>query len=152
MSPWSAPCKVTATTAPVSISTINPSIRVTESTVFDLVRLELRVSGRPSRESGKQGERHLEHVFNLLALTLEREPLRISYWAVRSGDTLRGTALEYLENVLPEDVREILWPLLGVRRRPSRSRRPAKEVEDELIRTGSFSLSQLRRGKRPPSS
>jgi len=127
----------------------NPSIQVTQSTVFDLVRLELRASGRPSPPVGKEGERHLEHVFNLLALTLEREPLRISYWAVRSGDTLRGTALEYLENVLPDDVRQTLWPLLGVRRRPGRSRRPAKEVEDELIRTGSFSLSQLRKGKRP---
>ena len=43
-----------------------------------------------------------EHVFNLLALVLEREPVHIAARAFDSDDMyLRGTALEYLETVLP---------------------------------------------------
>jgi hypothetical protein len=45
----------------------------------------------------------LEQVFLILALTLEREPLEIALRAMRTDDaSLRGTALEYLDNVLPE--------------------------------------------------
>jgi hypothetical protein len=80
-------------------------------------------------------ERGLAHVFTLLALALDREPTRIAHRALRGGDpALRGTALEYLENVLPEAVRAALWPHLGVGGRRPRSARPAHEVERELLR------------------
>ncbi len=85
----------------------------------------------------------------LLSLALEREPVQISYWAVRSQDAaLRGTALEYLENVLPEAVRTALWPHLGVRARPARSARPAQQVVEELMRSSNtlaFSRELLKR-------
>lgn len=56
----------------------------------------------------------LEHVFTLLALVLDRDALRLSLRAVFSSDrAIRGTALEYLENVLPDDIRRALWPHLG---------------------------------------
>jgi AAA family ATP:ADP antiporter len=55
----------------------------------------------------------LEHVFNLLGLALAAEPLRIALQALHTDDRLlRGTALEYLESVLPGEVRDALWPLL----------------------------------------
>ncbi|MBI4471935.1 MAG: hypothetical protein HY646_04655 [Acidobacteria bacterium] len=55
----------------------------------------------------------LEHVFRLLSLILPRDPLKIAYRSLHSGDDhLKGTALEYLETVLPLRVREDLWPLL----------------------------------------
>jgi hypothetical protein len=55
----------------------------------------------------------LEHVFTLLGLALPAEPLRIALHAVQTDDPeLRGTALEYLESILPPDVRAQLWPLL----------------------------------------
>jgi hypothetical protein len=55
----------------------------------------------------------LEHVFTLLGLALPAEPLRIALHAVQTDDAeLRGTALEYLESILPADVRAQLWPLL----------------------------------------
>ena len=55
----------------------------------------------------------LEHIFNLLGLALAAEPLRIALQALHTDDrVLRGTALEYLESVLPGEVREALWPLL----------------------------------------
>ncbi|XXX74766.1 hypothetical protein WMF30_44655 [Sorangium sp. So ce134] len=60
--------------------------------------------------------RSLEHVFRVLSLCLEREPLEIAYRALHADDAhLRGTALEYLENVLPARIRESLWPYLGAR-------------------------------------
>jgi hypothetical protein len=123
------------------ISERNPGLEARDEQVLAVVRRELQDSS--AGRSDEAIQRLLEHVFNLLSLTLEREPLRISYWAVRSRDTLRGTALEYLDNVLPEDVRRALWPLLGVRGKPSRGRRTRQEVEDELVRSGSFSRSQL---------
>jgi len=94
-------------------------------------------------------ERGLAHVFTLLSLALEREPLQMTHWAVRSQDpALRGTALEYLENVLPEALRRGLWPLLGVRARPTRAARPAQQVVEELMRSGNtqaFSRELLKR-------
>ena len=57
----------------------------------------------------------LEHVFRVLGLVLPAEPLRIALHAVQTDDpALRGTALEYLESILPADVRAQLWPLLEI--------------------------------------
>jgi hypothetical protein len=69
--------------------------------------------------------RSLEHVFTLLALILPREPLRVAYRGLHTRDPrLRGTALEYLEAVLPPRVKDVLWPHLDDaprRRTPPRS-------------------------------
>jgi ATP:ADP antiporter, AAA family len=91
------------------------------------------------------GERGLAHVFTLLSLVLERQPLEIAYWAVRGDDAaLHGTALEYLENVLPEGVRDALWPHVRPRRR-SGAPRPAEAVIGELLRAGE-TMAVRRRG------
>jgi ATP:ADP antiporter, AAA family len=64
--------------------------------------------------SGAPVAHTLRFVFALLALMYEAEPIEIAFRALGSSDvTLRGTALEYLENVLPAEVREGLWPLIG---------------------------------------
>src|SRR6185295_10785515 len=55
----------------------------------------------------------LEHVFRLLSLSLPREPLHIAFQALHTENTyLRGTALEYLDSVLPPGVREHIWKFL----------------------------------------
>lgn len=55
----------------------------------------------------------LEDVSTMLGLALPMEPLRIALHAVQTDDSaLRETALEYLESILPADVRIQLWPLL----------------------------------------
>jgi hypothetical protein len=60
-----------------------------------------------------RANRSLEHVFTLLSLVLPRDPLRIAFRGLHAGDpVLRGTALEYLESVLPSAVRVSLWPFL----------------------------------------
>ena len=44
----------------------------------------------------------LAHVFTLLSLVLQREPLQIAFRCLQTDDEhLQGTALEYLEGVLP---------------------------------------------------
>ena len=68
------------------------------------------------RELSGGGDTHRvrEHVFNLLALALEREPVRIAARAFTTEDVyVRGTALEYLETVLPARMFSALRPLLG---------------------------------------
>jgi hypothetical protein len=103
------------------------------------------------RELGGDGAPHLvrEHVFNLLALTLEREPVRVAARAFGSDDAyVRGTALEYLETVLPARLFSALRPLLAAPAPFPARRRPAAEVRADLIRAGmtmTVSLDEVRR-------
>ena len=86
------------------------------------------ILGSVSRELASENA-PLDHVFTLLSLVVEREGLRVAYSALRGTDrALRGTALEYLENVLPETIRRALWPRLG---EPVRQTRAARELEKE---------------------
>jgi hypothetical protein len=81
-------------------------------------------------------ERGLAHVFTLLSLAVEREPLQIAYWAVLGADPgLRGTALEYLVNVLPDDVRRALWPYVGARAQVPAPKRSRQNLEEDLLRS-----------------
>ena len=105
-------------------------VRVDVERVFNLVRRELAV-GRPVWESQRlldevDGNRFVDgflkqragqslaHVFTLLSVVLPTVPLQIAYRGLHTNDqALRGTALEYLEGVLPRDIRDRLWPVLG---------------------------------------
>lgn len=83
----------------------------------------------------ERASRSLEHVFTVLSLVLPREPLRVAFRGLHTTDQqLRGTALEYLEHALPEEVRVRLWPFLddSVEKR---SPRPSREVLNELLRS-----------------
>jgi len=98
----------------------NAKLRIPRQKVFSAIRDELHVS--PEKWQGRDLEltleydpgepqahphidRGLEHVFTLLALTLDPDAVHLSMQALLSpDDNLRGTALEYLENVLPADL------------------------------------------------
>jgi hypothetical protein len=55
-------------------------------------------------------DRSLEHVFGLLALCLPAEPLLAAFRGLQSEDPhLRGTALDYLEFIVPVEIRRKLW-------------------------------------------
>ena len=95
------------------------------------------VARREIEGMGARGGSRLEHVFAILSLALEREPIEIALRALRGRDpTLRGTALEYLDHVLPPGIREALWPRLGLTAAPP-ARRPVDDVRDELLRSSS---------------
>ena len=80
--------------------------------------------------------RSVEHVFTLLSLTLEHETLTLTLRALESDDqALRGTALEYLENVLPDDVRKKLWPFLGQPTTKRSRARPRDQIVDDLLKS-----------------
>ena len=62
----------------------------------------------------------LEYVFTLLSLIHDRAPLMAAFRSLHLEDRhLRGTALEYLEGILPPRTREMLWEIL--QERPSKS-------------------------------
>jgi len=103
---------------------------ISSDDVFEAVRRELvadrgalhdhrvidDLPGGDERDDSASAQRvtaGIEHVFTVLGLALPAEPLRIALHAVQTDDPeLRGTALEYLESILPPDVRAQLWPLL----------------------------------------
>ena len=70
----------------------------------------------------------LAHVFRVLGLVLPAEPLRVALQAVQNDDEgLRAMALEYLESILPPEVRAQLWPLIDA----SAPEVPTATVADE---------------------
>ncbi|HET7038899.1 MAG TPA: hypothetical protein VFH97_03370, partial [Gemmatimonadales bacterium] len=100
-----------------------------------------------------RANRSLEHVFTMLALILPRQPLRVAFRGLHTDDAhLRGTALEYLEAILPEDVRKALWPFLEDRRAARATPRPTEAVLRELLESHQsivINLEKLREaGKR----
>jgi hypothetical protein len=106
-----------------------PALRVPPPAVFAAVLRETAVAPPEWTDDS------LAHVFTLLSLAVEREPVLIAHRALRGGDqALRGTALEYLENVLPADVRQALRRHLGARATPAPAR-PAEDLRRELLRS-----------------
>src|SRR4030095_4470488 len=78
--------------------------------------------------------RGMEHVFNILGLHFDAASLRTAFIALHTEDAqLRGTALEYLDTVLPEEIRDLVWPVLG-EARPMRPARPAAEILADIVR------------------
>jgi HEAT repeat protein len=140
----------------------NPRIHIDREQIFEVVLREVAV-GRPVWESRRlldgfvsespldefvrdRAGQSLAHVFTLLSLVLPREPLQIAFRSLHSEDKqLRGTALEYLEGVLPAHIRQPLWPFL-VRRRVAAPARPHDDVIAELLRSShSITLTDIAR-------
>ena len=84
-----------------------------------------------------RASRSLAHVFTVLALALPPEPLRVAFRALHTEDPgLRGTALEYLESVLPPGIRERLWPFLEDGRPSTKGpARPRDQIVADLLRS-----------------
>ena len=113
-----------------------------ERPVWELQRLLDEWGGEEDLLSGRaelRGELSLKHTFRLLSLVLDPAPVRAAYQGLVSEDgRLLSLALEYLDQVLPSDVRDRLWPFIGdlsERQRQKRSR-SLGEVVEELVRTG----------------
>lgn len=115
-----------------AMMTRNPYLKFNADEVYGAIRKEVAVS-RPVWESHRlldrsedpespelldeflreRTNRSLQHLFTLLALIHPPEPLRIALHGLHADDPqLKGTALEYLESILPTDIRTRLWPLL----------------------------------------
>ena len=151
---------------------VNPSLSVTRDAVFGAVLREVQ-SGAGVWETRtlldrmddegwspvvdelvrERANRSLEHVFTLLALVFPRQPLQIAFRGLHTDDPLlHGTALEYLESVLPPEIRKPLWPYLEDRR-PKRAgaARPASEALRALLESSesiAIRLEELRRAEK----
>jgi len=130
-----------------------PDLHYSPHVLMEVVRNELSVSmhiwrSRRIVEQGDSAEadhlgtgdgasnRNLEHVFSLLAVIFPREPVTAAYQALHQPDHMfRALALEYLENVLPQDVRERLWAL--IKETPVTTGAELAKIEAELVRAGS---------------
>jgi len=84
-----------------------------------------------------RGVEPLRYLFHLLGIILGPGVMDICYHALQAEDpALRGTALEYLENQLPPNVREPLWPLIAAGRTETKSDRSTKEIMYDLLQAG----------------
>ena len=87
-------------------------------------------------ESDRRVAHSLAYVIAALLLAFDRDSLIIALRALADGNKAhRGTGLEYLENVLPGDLKSILWPVLcdGVLVREAISE--PEEILSEIIET-----------------
>ena len=76
----------------------------------------------------------LAYVFTLLLAVLDRDPLTLAIRALADAESgHRGTGLEYLDNVLPADLKQPLWPLLEDRRLALGRVRSRSEILEELV-------------------
>ena len=91
-------------------------------------------------------------MFTLLSLVLPTQPLQIAYRGLHTNDPgLRGTALEYLDGVLPPDIRTKLWPYVGGESAAPRNAKSRDAVLDDLLRSHDsiqMNLEELRRRAR----
>lgn len=150
-----------------SIFEKNARIRVDRERVFDVVRRELTVS-RPVWQSHRlldsidaedrsfvdeflkdRAGQSLAHVFTLLTLVLPTAPLQIAYRGLHTDDPkLRGTAIEYLEGVLPQDISQKLAPFIGSAAQAPPDGRAREEILADLLRSNEsimLNLEELRR-------
>jgi hypothetical protein len=152
-----------------AIAQSNPQVRINRDFILEIVQRETAV-GRPVWESHRlliqlddhedhvfvdefvkdRASRSLAHVFTLLSLVLPAEPLRIAFRGLHTDDpALRGTALEYLEGILPAEIRGRLWPFLEDHRTAAgQPGRPRDEILADLIRSHAsimLNLEELQR-------
>jgi len=155
-----------------AIINATPGLQVDARRTYDVVQREATVSrhvwqSRPlldqvEREDGDpfvealthRATQSLAHVFTILSLTLPREPLRIAFRGLHTDDQrLRGTALEYLELILPPSIHERLWPFLAPSTPAAHPRRSHDTVVAELLQSNDsilLNLSDLKRRTEAP--
>lgn len=94
----------------------------------------------------------LEYVFALLSLVRDRAPLMAAFRSLHAEDRrLRGTALEYLEGILPVKTREMLWEIL--QERPSGAAgRSRGEIMQELLNASETVVLRLRQDHDSPAT
>ena len=149
-----------------------PGMQIDRDRVFEVMLREMAVErslwdtrhliDQPDDESSPieaevlrgRTSRSLEHLFTLLTLALPRETVRLAFHGLHTDDRyLRGTALEYLETVLPEPVwaklRHFLEEGDGRAPRPARS---SQEAMRELMASQNsivIALEEVRRRQEP---
>ncbi len=133
----------------------NAELRFDPEAALARARRELETSSEgPARDARK-----LEHAFNVLSLAFPREAMQLAYGAVVAHDPfLRGVALEYLDAVLPAELRAALIRRLdSAPPEKTTATRSSSRVLDDLLQskeTIRLNLDELRlhdpEGEAPP--
>jgi hypothetical protein len=124
----------------------NAELRFEARVMFDRAKQQLAAASKDPRS--------LEHAFDVLSLTAPREPMQLAYGALQSTDTfLRGVALEYLDVVLPVDVRAAMTTL-RLSQRPPAAAPPGTSDQclNDLLKSKDMihqQLDELRRSRDP---
>jgi hypothetical protein len=145
-----------------------PEVQVDRERLFEVMMREMAVErelwetrqliDQPEDESSPleaealrgRTNRSLEHLFTLLSLALPAETVRLAFHGLHTGDRhLRGTAIEYLETVLPPPVWSKLWPFLDEGEELARGRtKSSEQAMQELMASQQsidLALAQARR-------
>jgi HEAT repeat protein len=135
----------------------NPNVLIEREQIQSIVLKEIE-AGRPFWEGQafledypskapidlflrERSAKSLAHVFALLSLIIPREPLQIAFRSMHVEDHhLRGTALEYLEGVLPPAIRQRLWPFV-LNSRVRAAAQPRPKATAEVLPTAGFSVA-----------
>jgi hypothetical protein len=107
-----------------------------------------------ARDGLARDARELEHAFNVLSLTFPREAMQLAYGALVGRDPfLRGVALEYLDAVLPADLRASLTLRLDpATPQTTAVPRPSSRALDDLLQSKEairLHLDEIRRVRDP---
>jgi hypothetical protein len=150
----------------------NPRVRIDAEQVLAVVRREVAVSesvwrGRQLLDGAAAGDagsslvdelvierasQSLAHVFTLLGLITPSEPLRLAFCALHTSDPgLRGTALEYLDAVLPPGIRERVFPFIEHEPIRSKSERRREDILADLMQSNASIRLQLSTGTARPA-
>ena len=96
---------------------------------------------------------HLEFLFLLLGAVYEPEPVALCLQALHGEDrALQGTALEYLENLLPSRIWEDLQPLIAPGFSAPRKQRTLQQAGSALLAAAAKRRSQRNGDRRPATS
>lgn len=128
----------------------NPKVPLSRERIVDAIQYDLSRQNKrlPASKDVFDGHRsideefaharadpRIDHAMTLLAVVLEREPVHLAYHALYGDDpALRGTAIEYLDNVLPEGIKPALLGLVEGSAPAMARRRDLTSLVEELLR------------------
>ena len=118
------------------IKTNYPHLTVDSEAVWTVIYRELSYFSGSGFKS-TQGVEPLRYLFILFGVIFGLKLMNICYESLQAEDqTIRGTALEYLDNQLPQNVRATLWPIIAAGHAKPKSDRPLQEIMDDLLQAG----------------
>jgi hypothetical protein len=117
------------------IKSTPPDLTIDTEAVWHCVYREIAFFSGSNFKSIR-GVEPLRHLFNLFGIIFGPDVMDICYESLQVEDpTIRGTALEYLENQLPQNVRAPLWPLIESGHIETKSDRSSQEIMQDLLQT-----------------
>jgi hypothetical protein len=145
-----------------------PDLKIPAEAVYAAVERELHVA-HPIRNSRRlldsrdgsdrdafldevlreRADQTLEHIFSLFASVLPREAVKIAFRSLHTDDpALRGLAIEYLDGVLPDHVREGLWALIETKP-PAHAQESSQDLLGELLLAHESLMLKMKDGRQP---